>query len=292
MKSCYVTGFFIDIYPVKQIIYNGKLAGAGTAIISAENRGLRFGDGCFETMKVSKGKIVLRDLHFGRLLSSLEILGFEVPHNFAATVENETAMLLKKNEHDKQARVRLMIFSGDGGLYEIEEKKINYIIETTETDESSFNEEGWTVDIYKEARKQCDHFSHLKSNNFLPYLMAAGWAKKHELDDAILLNSNDRIADSTIANVFIVKDGLIKTPVLSEGCIAGVMRKHLVNSCRKEGIPVEETMISTEDLLQASEVFLTNAIRGIRWVKQVGEHNYRCQVSKLLYNKLVKPLWK
>jgi branched-subunit amino acid aminotransferase/4-amino-4-deoxychorismate lyase len=276
---------------VKQIIYNGKLLNAGKAIITSGSRGLRFGDGCFETMKAVNKKIILKDLHFGRLLSSLDLLEFTVPLDFAATLQQDTDDLLTKNKHLKEARIRLTLFRGEGGLYDVSDNAVNYVIETDEIESTSFNEEGFSVDVYAAARKQSDHFSHIKSNNFLQYAMAARWAKAHDLDDAILLNSNDRVADATIANVFIVQNGIIRTPVLSEGCISGVMRKFLINACRKEGIPVEETSVTAEDLQNASEVFLTNAIRGIRWVREIGEHSYTCQVSKLLYNKLVKPLW-
>src|SRR5205085_434973 len=140
------------------------------------------------------------------------------------------------------------IFHGKGGLYDVSDNTINYIIETAGIENASFNDKGLVVDIYKDGRKQCDHFSHIKNNNFLQYAMAARWVKAHDLDDAILLNSNDRVADATIANVFIVQNGIIRTPVLSEGCISGVMRKFLINACRKEGIPVEETCITADDL--------------------------------------------
>ncbi|MEB3088276.1 aminotransferase class IV, partial [Parvimonas sp. D4] len=69
------------------------------------------------------------------------------------------------------------------------------------------NENGLVIDIYKDARKTADLFSSIKSNNYLPYLMGALWAKEHHLNDAILLNPDNRVADATIANVFIVKDG-------------------------------------------------------------------------------------
>lgn len=277
-----------------KIIYNGKFLNKGTAIITAESRALRFGDGCFETMKVVKGKIVLSDLHFARLLSSLDSLGFELPGSFTATyLSDQVLELVGKNKHIDHARVRINIFRGEGGLSDVDNNLPNYIIESWILDRSvnDFNENGFVVDIYKDARKSCDHFSHIKSNNFLPYVMAAKWAKNHQLNDALLLNTSNRLADATIANIFIVQNGILRTPAITEGCVAGVMRKYLINACRKEGIPVEETALSAEDLQNASEVFLTNSIKGIRWVQQIGEINYTCQVSKLLHRKLVKSLW-
>jgi len=97
------------------------------------------------------------------------------------------------------------------------------------------------------------------------------------------LNIHERIADTTIANIWIVKDGIIKTPALTEGCVSGTLRKHLLNCCHKDGLPVAETSITVEDALQASELFLTNAIQGVKWVKQLHTSHYQYNISKRLY---------
>ena len=145
--------------------------------------------------------------------------------------------------------------------------------------------------IYLAARKNGDHFSPLKTNNYLSYAMAALWVKQQKLNEALLLNSFDGIADATIANIFIVKDGIIKTPAISEGPVNGIMRRHLLKCIREANMPVEETRITVEELLNASEIFLTNAIYGIRWVKQLQKSRYTQQVSSLLYKKMVLPLF-
>ncbi|CAF1525226.1 unnamed protein product, partial [Adineta steineri] len=75
-----------------------------------------------------------------------------------------------------------------------------------------------------------------------------------------VLNSNDTIADATIANMFIVKDGIIKTPSLDEGCIAGIMRRYLLQCFDKEEILFKETKIEVKDIFEADEIFLTNTI--------------------------------
>jgi len=273
--------------------FNGKIYGADKLCISPNNRSFRYGDGFFETMKMIDGKIILADYHFERLFASLELLQFDKPNYFtAAYLKSHIEELAKKNEHAKLARIRLMIFRGDGGLYDPENHFPNHLIQTWELNPSNnvLNENGLVVDIFKDARKARDIYSHVKSNNYLSYAMAALWAKKHHLNDALLLNSYSRIADATIANIFIVKDGIIKTPALTEGCVSGVMRRHLLTSMRKENIPVQETAIEAEDLLQAAELFLTNGVYGIRWVKSCGANNYTKQLSELLHKKFVTSL--
>lgn len=276
------------------LFYNGKLSKTGKTFISPDNRSFRYGDGFFETMKMVNGKIQLADYHFERLFTSLDLLQFQQPVYFTpAYLREQVEILAKKNFHHKLARIRVTIFRGEGGLYEVSNHFPHHLVQTWELNpaNNTLNENGLMIGIYQDARKVCDRFSALKTNNYLPNVMAALWAQKQKLDEAILLNPYDRIADATIANVFMVKDGLIKTPALTEGAVNGVMRRHLVQSLREENMPVEETQLQVEDILQASEVFLSNAIYGIKWVKQLGESGYTNQLSSLLHKKFVQTLY-
>lgn len=265
---------------------NGKLFDDNEPVLLASNRGYRYGDGLFETIKVCQGRIVLEHLHFERLFSSLSILKYKVPTFFIKErIRDEILKLCEKNKVDNLARVRMSVFRGNGGLYD-DDSSLQYIIECWSLNESAnqLNENGLVIDIYPGARKNCDQLSNLKSANFLPYSMAALYAKENRLNDCFVLNTEGNIADSTIANVFLIKDGIIKTPALSQGCVSGVMRKHLFTTLRNEGYEVLETQISNMDLKQANELFLTNAINGIRWVKQYGNTTYTNQLVVKIYN--------
>jgi branched-subunit amino acid aminotransferase/4-amino-4-deoxychorismate lyase len=274
--------------------WNGKVVDEKEIFISPNNRSFRYGDGCFETIKIIDGKIILLDLHFERLFSSLSTLQFSFPDFFNQEyLKSQILELVHVNNHQKLARVRLVVYRGDGGLYDLEDKNANFIIQSTTGNPSSqyYNEIGLHVDIYNEAKKSTDVFASIKSNNYLGYAMAAMWAMKHGLDDCILTNTFERIADASIANVFLVTDRFIKTPSLSEGCVSGVMRKYLLGRMLDEGLPIDETQITREDLLHASEVFLTNATYGIRWVQHVGGVHYTNVTSSMLYKKIIEPLF-
>jgi len=275
------------------LFYNGKLVRADKPLIGADNRSFRYGDGCFETMKMVNGKLLLKAYHFERLLSSLELLRFDIPDHFTADyLEDGILAVAEKNKHTSCARIRLTVARGDGGLYDQVSHFPNHLIQTWELDSpgTGINENGLVMGIFKDARKTVDRYSSLKSNNYLPNVMAALWAKEKKLNDAILLNPYDRVADATIANVFMVKDGTIVTPALPEGAVNGVMRRYLLRCLREANIPVAERAITVDELLQASEVFLTNAVIGIKWVKQVEQHNFSCHLAGELYQKFIEPL--
>ncbi|MBY0348144.1 MAG: aminotransferase class IV [Hydrotalea flava] len=274
--------------------YNGKLYKNEKAVISVSNRSFRYGDGCFETLKMLNGKICLQAMHLERLFVSLQQLHFNRPNYFITDAFHEQIIeLVKKNHHKKAARIRITIARGEGGLYDPENDFPNYVIQSWDLNSANnqLNENGLVTGIYTDARKINDAYSHIKSNNYLCYAMAAYWAKEKKMNDALVLNAQGNVADATIANVFIIQDGIIKTPAITEGCVGGIMRKYLLKCLRAENIPVEETTISPEDVLKATEVFFTNTIYGIKWVKEVNNMHYKTQTTPLLYEKFIAPLW-
>ncbi len=121
--------------------------------------------------------------------------------------------------------------------------------------------------------------------------MAALHIKKCQLNDCLLLNSNNNICDATIANIFIIKEGIIITPPVSEGCVSGVMRRYLLKEFSLEGLPAKERILTISDLLHADEVFLSNAIYGIKWVRQFRETQYKQDETSSIFNKIIKKIF-
>jgi branched-chain amino acid aminotransferase len=270
------------------ILFNGKFFESSEPVVGAENRGLRYGDGLFETMKILNHRIVNTDLHMDRLFEGLSLLQFEIPSFFnRQSIHDQVVLACEKNKLDK-ARVRLAVFRGNGGLYDPVDHKPNLLIQVWPLPEGlEFNENGLVLGVYPDIRKSCDRFSNLKSANYLPYVMAAIHAKKQHFNDSLVLNTHGRVCDASISNVFCLKNGIICTPSLNEGCVAGVMRRYLLARMFETGYKVLETELSVEDLLEADEIFLTNAISGIRWVKQFGHRTYSNHVSAKLFNQFI-----
>lgn len=258
-------------------------------IVGPDNRGLRYGDGVFETMKFRNGRLILMDEHFARLWKGMQLLQFEIPRLFSPDLLQQQILdLLKKNGHTA-ARIRITVVRGDGGLYDAKNTP-QYIIQSWPLEENTgkWNDNGLQAGIYRDAKKMADAFANCKHNNYLPYFMAAHFAKANKLNDAIILNNSGRICDSTIANVFIVKNGEVITPALSEGCVAGVMRKFLLQALPVHGITITESAVTEEMLLDANEVFFTNSIYNIRWVAGFENKAFGNSIVKGIYEILSK----
>lgn len=276
------------------ICVNGKFVRADEPVWMADNKSYRYGDGFFETMKMYKGDIFLNEHHFERFFSTAGILHYHIPSLLKREeLIKQIKHLCEKNNCSGLARIRLSAFRGNGGIYDGDDT-LQYLIECWPLIETAnkLNENGLHIGIYTDARKSCDKLSNLKSANYLPYVMAAQYAKEKKWNNCIVLNAADRIADATIANVFIVKDERILTPPLSEGCVGGVMRKWLITSLHHENIRVEENPLTINDLHNADEIFLTNAISGIKWVGQLENKTLTNIKAKEIYSRFIKPMYK
>ncbi len=217
---------------------------------------------------MKNGAISLLDLHFDRLFSGMKELHLQLPVTCnRETLLNEIRELAETNQFSENGRIRLVVFRGDapGDIAQ-------YIIQAFEfpAQYNQLNQHGLEIGIFPNGRKAIDEFSCLKSNNYLVYAMAARFAGEQAWDDSLVLNQYDRIADSSISNIFIIKNDVIYTPPLSEGCVAGVMRRWLLMNLPSLGWTVVEKPLNKESLEDADEVFLSNALSGIRWVRQMG----------------------
>lgn len=265
--------------------YNGRLVPASDAVVPAGNTAFRYGNGLFETMLVRDGDIRLATYHWERLFAGMKQLLFVVPALFTpAMLQEQVLHTVKKNGLSSLSRVRLQVFGSNGSIWGPDDNQLHYLIECYPLNEADImlNENGLVCGLATGVLKQPDAVSHLKTTNALVYAMAARQAKQNKWNDALVQNAHGRVVESAIANVFWVKEERVYTPPLSEGCIAGVMRRHLVATLPN----IAEQRMTGEDLLNADEVFLTNAIKGIRWVRMVGDTMYSCRMAIKLHQML------
>jgi len=273
------------------INFNGNIIRSDQPVIAADNRGFRYGDGIFETIRIQNNLIVLADYHFDRLFTGMKLLQLEQPDFFTPSeLSKQIKELCKKNDHRESARVRLVVFRGNGGLYDPENHFPNYIIQSwpLSNADAGLNKEGLDIGIFENGKKAIDDFSNLKSNNYLLYAMGALYAKTNKLSDCLILNGNNRICDSTKANVFCVKDKIIFTPPLSEGCVAGVIRRYFLVRLPETGFTVVEKEINVEFLRSVDEIFLTNALFPIQWVKSFNGGSYKNEIASSVFEAVIR----
>lgn len=271
------------------ILLNDEFLVADEAVIKASNRSFKFGDGLFESMRMSNGKLQFAEQHADRLRAGMKALKME---GYALLDEyflrQKTAELYKKNRLNGNVRFRLTIYREGEGLYTPQSNKVGYLLEASPLAQAEYelNQKGLIIDVYDEIPKPINKLSNYKTSNALLYVMAGLYQKQHRLDEALLLNQNGFLCESTSSNVFVVYQKQIYTPALSEGCVAGVMRSVVLKLAKTYQIPLIEAQINPEILNEAEEVFVTNATSGIRWVMGYGRKRYFNEMAKLLSAKL------
>ncbi len=270
--------------------YNGQLYTPDAKVFGTSNRAFRYGDGVFETMRMIEGNIMYFKYHMERLFKGMNALKLNYHKAFDSDfIASEIFSLARANKIYKNARVRFSVFRDDGGWYTPERNTFQYVIEINGLEESKYTaERGLIIDVYQELKKDFSAISSLKTINALPYVLAGVFRKENQLDECILLNSQNNIVESISSNVFLVKENKVYTPSIAEGCIDGVMRKVIIELLKKKKITLIESKLPVELLQHSDEIFLTNTIKGIQSVVGIGNKRYFSKLSKELLVELNK----
>lgn len=247
----------------------GEFHLADQAVIKASHRGLRFADGFFETIRVYNGKPLFLEHHFSRVLEALKAYHIERDMNFTLQrIEREIGALLQRNQIAEGGRVRITFSRAGDGFYLPTSNALEYMIEARPLENNRFalNEEGKVIELYPEMKKDINRLSAFKNIDSNLYVLGSIYAQEHKLHDVLIQNYRGGIIESTTSNLFLVSNGVLYTPGLEDGPIAGIVRMQVINLALEHGIKIYECNINPQNLLAADELFLTNAIHGVQWV--------------------------
>lgn len=253
-------------------------------VLKTTNRAFLYGDALFETMLCRHNKAAWFEDHYQRLLNGMSVLKMDLkslpPSNI---IEKQIVNLINKNRLFGDVRARLTMFREDGGLYTPLSNKVNYLIEVKplSTQGYELNTKGFLVDVYEEEQKPVNSFSQYKTASSLFFVLAGHYKQTINKDDVLITNSNHQIIEGLASNLFWVKDNVIYTPFRSSGCVNGIMRKQVIRLIKENKFNFQEVSgADIHTLLDAEEIFLTNAIQGIRWIVGLKDKRYYCKVSK------------
>ena len=261
----------------KYFCHNGEFYLSGEKSLSHTNRAFAFGDALFETIHCLGTSPQFFQNHWLRLTKGMEILKMKSDKDFIKeNLRSYIEKLLNRNRIFKGARIRLTVFRDEGGLYTPERDSISWLIESSALaiEKYELNHKGLHIDIYDGVHKPINILSNLKTTNTLLFVLAGIYGKENKLDDCLVLNQFGRITESISSNIFLLLDEKLITPPLSEGCIAGTMRHTIIELANQLGYVVEERGILEKNLFEAEEIFITNAIQGVRWVAAYKDRRY------------------
>jgi branched-chain amino acid aminotransferase len=264
---------------------NGSILAGDAPTILPGNRAYLYGDGVFESIRIINGQPLNLENHVLRLLAGARAIHMRPSASYTTDFfEAKILELCALSAISEGGRCRLSLDRISGGAYLPDANDSTYYIEVYpyEVNHFELNARGLELDIYQEIKLQKNVLSNFKTKMGLPYVMAALSAKANGLDDVFLTDVKGQILETSSCNMFIIGNGVLYTPGLDEGCLAGTMRMQVINLAIANGIKVYECAILPQNLMAADEVFLTNAIRGINWVGGYRTKRYQNNISRKL----------
>lgn len=269
------------------INFNGNLVTASNENIE-NNRGFLYGDAVFETIKVLDNKILFLEDHYFRLMSSMRIIRMEIPMDF--TLEHLESEILKTTQdlNFSSARVRLTVYRSGNGKYSPETRTTQYLISAENTHAVYKNNMlEYEIELFKDFHVSKHLLSTLKTTNRLINITASIFAEENDYQNCFLINDDKNIIEAINGNVFVVKDNVIATSPISDGCINGIMRKKVIELIKKDdSLQFEERSISPFEIQKADEVFITNVIQGIQSVSKYRKKEFTRNIANALLIKL------
>ena len=251
------------------IWFHDRLRPAPEVAIDPADRGFTLGDGLFETLCCRNGEIQHLDAHLSRLTAGARLLDIPLPMSPVGLADALAATLAANGLTDAALRLTLTRGPGARGLPPPPQPRPTLLITAaplpTPLPPARLIIAGVT------RRNELSPLSRIKSLNYLDNVLARQEALGAGADDALLLNTAGRVAESTVANLFATIDGILVTPPVADGALPGVMRGVIL-----AGTGAEERSLTPADLDRASDLFLSNSL-GLRQVSGLLEtHLKKC----------------
>lgn len=257
------------------IFLNGKFLEESKAAISINDHGFLYGDGIYETMRTYNGKVWLIEDHLERLFNSAKILDLKIPWT-RKQIEKWIYELIKKNSElsaqNSDFRIRLTVTRGNNDFDFFTTKKPTILI-TAQPLVDEKQKKGLKL-ISFQGERTVPNAKHLSQ---IINIIARQEAHKQKADDAVFVDDQGYISECAFSNIFMVKNGILKTPKL-ENILSGTTRKFIL-SFANEILPTKECKIKLEELYNADEIFLSVTTRGILWVNNID--NYKIGNEKI-----------
>lgn len=241
---------------------DGRVVDASEARVPVTDHGLLYGDGIFEGIRIYSRKVFRLDDHLRRFGTGARAIGLTLPVDLAGVgkIVLETARAFGQDE----AYLRLVATRGDGSLgvdpTTCPVARIFCIaaqIDIFSPDRIRQGIDLVTVSVRRPALDALD--PRVKSLNYLNSALAKREARLRGADEALILNAAGRVAEASVANVFVARDGALLTPPTTDGSLDGITRDSVMRIAHGLGVEAREQTLSRVDLLRADEVFLTGS---------------------------------
>jgi len=262
---------------------NGRISDGEHAAISVFDHGFVYGEGVYETIRTYNGEPFLFDRHLQRLRRSAEMILLGVPFGddefLRRAIDTMAAARLGHRGHEPaaEAYIRILLTRGIGDLtYDpaaTPSPSLVIIVKPLPVPAASEFERGvkvCMVDIIRNHPRSVNPL--IKSNNLLNNALGMQQALRKGGVEGVFRNYRGELSECSQSNLFVVKGGVVRTPPLDAGLLAGITRQFVFELGKSVGVKVEEALLKDRDLFDADEAFFTSTTKELMPIVQVDEH--------------------
>jgi 4-amino-4-deoxychorismate lyase len=259
--------------------------------VPVTDRGLHYGDGLFETVLIDRGRAPAWEWHLERLSRGCRVLRLPAPPIAALEADRDGLCALGPS----QAVLKIILtVGGEGRGYARPRpcawRRILSLMPAPEWPLAEYRA-GIRVRWCRQLWFPDPTLSGIKHLNRLTQVRArAEWDDPH-IAEGLLRDPEGNVVGGTMSNLFVVRDGVLLTPDLARCGVTGTLRAQVMAIAAAQGRPVRETTLSIQDCLEADELFLCNAIRGIRPIRALGARSFRAGTMTRMLQGQIGPPW-
>lgn len=233
--------------------------------IDVRDRGLQYGDGLFETMRVRDGRIALLPFHLDRVLRGCARLGIPLPGRQLLQREIRCAVAARP-----EAVLKLIVTRGVGPRgYKAPQPTRPVRLLISDLAPPDRGADAVRIRLCSTPLSDNPALAGLKTLNRLDSVLARNEWRDPRISEGLMLDRDGHVVCGTMSNVFIGRQGRLVTPTLDRCGVAGVMRRWVLETARRQQVYIEEGRVTLAQLRRADEIFLTNAVIGIWTVRAV-----------------------
>lgn len=262
----------------KPMVYvNGQMLPKSQAGINVFDHGLLYGDGVFEGIRIYRGRIFKLEQHLDRLYECAGRIRLDLAKHVS---RDEMTQIMRKcvevNEIT-EGYIRLVVTRGVGTLglnpFLCPEPGVVCIADQIQLYTDEMYEQGMRVVVAERPRIPVECLDpRIKSLNYLNNILAKVEAIDAGCLECIMLNTDGRVAEGSGDNIFVVKDGELHTPPVSEGLLEGITRRFVIDTLAPmAGIPVNERNLELQEVMDADELFMTGSAAEMIAVTKIGK---------------------
>jgi branched-chain amino acid aminotransferase len=245
------------------VFFNGRFVAEAQAVVSVFDRSFLYGDGLFEVMRVCGGKPFRWAEHFDRFQRGAAFLKIQVP--FAEGDLRKQALQLIERNGMPESLLRITLSRGVGlrGYSPKGADSPALVMTLHPAPDTDGQPPRWRVMTASFRLPANEPLAQFKTCNKLPQVLARAEAEAAGADEALLLNTNGEVVEGSTSNLFWIKDGVVCTPPLTSGILAGVTRLVVMEICQKLGLPTKEAGITPAELRGVDGVFISLSSWGV-----------------------------